>query len=67
MLYKTPDLNLNLEICDTINSSKKTAPRDAAFQIVKYMNLSSAHANLAIPLLDTCAKNCGYPFHIVIS
>ncbi|KAI8897573.1 VHS domain-containing protein [Globomyces pollinis-pini] len=62
-----PDLSINLEIVDLINKHLKTYPRDAAFAIVRQINVSSGNASLALVLLDYCAKNCGYPFHIVMS
>ncbi|KAL2914312.1 ARF-binding protein [Polyrhizophydium stewartii] len=62
-----PNLSLNLEICDMINKTKKTYPRDAAFAILKHVNRgSTTSAYLALTLLDNCVKNCGYPFHIVL-
>lgn len=63
----TPNFSLNLEICELININGKTYPRDAAFSIVKQINYSSSTAALALPLLDNCVKNCGYPFHLVMS
>ncbi|CAK7565320.1 MAG: ARF-binding protein [Sporothrix epigloea] len=63
-----PNLALNLEIADLINSKKGSAPRDAATAIVGYVNHRNANvAILALNLLDICVKNCGYPFHLQIS
>ncbi|KAK7943508.1 ADP-ribosylation factor-binding protein, partial [Apiospora aurea] len=63
-----PNLALNLEIADLINSKKGTAPREAAVAIVGYINHRNTNvALLAINLLDICVKNCGYPFHLQIS
>lgn len=63
-----PNLALNLEIADLINSKKGTAPREAAVAIVQYINHRNANvALLALALLDICVKNCGYPFHLQIS
>ncbi|TLD28885.1 hypothetical protein PspLS_03432 [Pyricularia sp. CBS 133598] len=63
-----PNLALNLEISDLINSKKGTAPREAAMAIVGYINHRNANvALLALHLLDICVKNCGYPFHLQIS
>ncbi|CAK7272114.1 ARF-binding protein [Sporothrix epigloea] len=63
-----PNLALNLEIADLINSKKGSAPRDAATAIVDYVNHRNANvALLALNLLDICVKNCGYPFHLQIS
>lgn len=63
-----PNLALNLEISDLINSKKGTAPREAAMAIVGYINHRNANvALLALHLLDICVKNCGYPFHLQVS
>ncbi|KAH9862086.1 hypothetical protein IAQ61_010288 [Plenodomus lingam] len=63
-----PNLALNLEIADLINSKKGTAPREAAVTIVHYVNHRNQNvALLALNLLDICVKNCGYPFHLQIS
>ncbi|PHH69621.1 hypothetical protein CDD80_6610 [Ophiocordyceps camponoti-rufipedis] len=63
-----PNLALNLEICDLINSKKGSAPREAATAIVGYINHRNPNvALLALHLLDNCVKNCGYPFHLQIS
>ncbi|RGP68299.1 putative arf-binding [Fusarium sporotrichioides] len=62
-----PNLALNLEIADLINSKKGSAPREAATAIVNYINHRNPNvALLAIGLLDICVKNCGYPFHLQI-
>jgi hypothetical protein len=63
-----PNLALNLEIADLINSKKGTAPREAATAIVAFINHRNPNvALLALGLLDICVKNCGYPFHLQIS
>jgi len=63
-----PNLALNLEIADLINSKKGSAPREAAVSIVHYINHRNQNvALLALHLLDICVKNCGYPFHLQIS
>ncbi|KAI3319824.1 VHS-domain-containing protein [Xylariaceae sp. AK1471] len=63
-----PNLALNLEIADLINSKKGTAPREAATSIVNYINSRNPNIGLlALSLLDICVKNCGYPFHLQIS
>ncbi|KAH6562884.1 hypothetical protein BASA62_008885 [Batrachochytrium salamandrivorans] len=60
-------LSLNLEICDLVNKTQKTYPRDCAFAILKHVNRgNNTAAYLALMLLDICVKNCGYPFHLVI-
>ncbi|KAI9710579.1 MAG: hypothetical protein M1820_002715 [Bogoriella megaspora] len=63
-----PNLALNLEITDLINSKKGNAPREAAVAIVNLINNRNPNvSNLALTLLDICVKNCGYPFHLQIS
>ncbi|KAL5628392.1 hypothetical protein BROUX41_003140 [Berkeleyomyces rouxiae] len=63
-----PNLALNLEIVDLINSKKGNAPREAATTIVNYINhRNPTVALLALNLLDICVKNCGYAFHLQIS
>ncbi|EHK99726.1 putative ADP-ribosylation factor-binding protein C25H2.16c [Glarea lozoyensis 74030] len=63
-----PNLALNLEISDLINSKKGNAPREAAVAIVNYINHRNPNVSLlALNLLDICVKNCGYPFHLQIS
>ncbi|KAI0206608.1 ADP-ribosylation factor-binding protein GGA2 [Astrocystis sublimbata] len=63
-----PNLALNLEIADLVNSKKGTAPREAAVAIVNYINSRNPNVGLlALNLLDICVKNCGYPFHLQIA
>ncbi|KAI7908187.1 uncharacterized protein BX663DRAFT_493323 [Cokeromyces recurvatus] len=63
-----PELSINLEICEMINKKQGTAPREAAFTIVKLINSRNMNqAMLALTLLDNCVKNCGYPFHLQIA
>ncbi|OGE58153.1 hypothetical protein PENARI_c001G07461 [Penicillium arizonense] len=63
-----PNLALNLEVADLINSKKGNAPRESAFDIVHLINSRNQNvALLALALLDICVKNCGYPFHLQIS
>ncbi|EEQ87885.1 hypothetical protein RJZ56_003856 [Blastomyces dermatitidis] len=63
-----PNLALNLEVADLINSKKGNAPREAAVSIVQLINSRNPNvALLALALLDICVKNCGYPFHLQIS
>lgn len=63
-----PNLALNIEVADLINSKKGNAPREAAFEIVHLVNSRNQNvALLALSLLDICVKNCGYPFHLQIA
>ncbi|GAA5865922.1 hypothetical protein JCM1840_006302 [Sporobolomyces johnsonii] len=63
-----PNMSLDLEIADLINSKKANTPREAAIQVVRLVNHRNTHvAMLALHLLDILVKNCGYPFHLQIS
>ncbi|AGO12583.1 AaceriAER243Wp [[Ashbya] aceris (nom. inval.)] len=63
-----PDLSLNLDIADYINSKQGAAPREAVLTIVKLINSQGTHtAIFALALLDVLVKNCGYPVHLQIS
>lgn len=63
-----PNLALNLEVVDLINSKKGNAPREGAVTIVQLINHRNPNVSLlALSLLDNCVKNCGYPFHLQIS
>ncbi|KKK22345.1 VHS domain protein [Aspergillus rambellii] len=63
-----PNLALNLEVADLVNSKKGNAPREAALEIVRLINSRNQNVSLlALALLDICVKNCGYPFHLQIS
>ena len=63
-----PNLALNLEIADLINSKKGSTPREAAVAIVNFANHRNPNVSLlALNLLDICVKNCGYQFHLQIS
>ncbi|KAG0657851.1 hypothetical protein C6P46_006213 [Rhodotorula mucilaginosa] len=76
-----PNLSLDLEIADLINSKKANTPREAAVEVVRLINHRNTHvAMLAlhaspsprtvhglVHLLDILVKNCGYPFHLQIS
>ncbi|KAK2628807.1 hypothetical protein QTJ16_001910 [Diplocarpon rosae] len=63
-----PNLAVNLEVADLINSKKGNAPREAAVAIANYINHRNPNVSLlALNLLDICVKNCGYPFHLQIS
>ncbi|KAJ5774470.1 hypothetical protein N7457_009366 [Penicillium paradoxum] len=63
-----PNLALNLEVADLINSKKGNAPRESAFDIVHLINSRNQNvALLALALLDIAVKNCGYPFHLQIA
>ncbi|ORY88230.1 VHS domain-domain-containing protein [Leucosporidium creatinivorum] len=63
-----PNLSLDLEIAELINSKKANTPREAAVEVMRLVNHRHTHvAMLALHLLDILVKNCGYPFHLQIS
>ncbi|KAI9093053.1 VHS domain-containing protein [Phlyctochytrium arcticum] len=66
--YPEPNVALMLEICDMINRKGRSLPRECAFTIVANINSRSQQSAMhALTLLDYCVKNCGYPFHLIIS
>ncbi|PWN49391.1 VHS-domain-containing protein [Violaceomyces palustris] len=63
-----PNLALDLELADYINSKKANTPREAAIETVRKINSRNPHVGmLALSLLDILVKNCGYPFHLQIA
>ncbi|XP_042361730.1 target of Myb protein 1 isoform X3 [Plectropomus leopardus] len=62
------DWTLNMEICDMINSSEE-GPKDAIRAIRKRIvgNKNFKEVMLALTVLETCVKNCGYRFHILVT
>ncbi|KAI0232939.1 ARF-binding protein, partial [Massospora cicadina] len=63
-----PSLALNLEICDHINSKKQNTPHEVSNFLVQLINYREPKvAVLALHLLDTCVRNCGYAFHLQIA
>ncbi|KAK9895112.1 VHS-domain-containing protein [Cystobasidium minutum MCA 4210] len=67
-LLPEPDMALNLEIADVINAKKANTPREAAVEVLKHVNSRNTHESmLALSLLDTLVKNCGYPMHLQIA
>lgn len=64
----SPDLALHLELAEHINRKKANTPREAAMEVVRMINNRNPHvAMLALHLLDTLVKQCGYPFHLQIA
>ncbi|XP_028455152.1 target of Myb1 membrane trafficking protein isoform X2 [Perca flavescens] len=62
------DWALNMEICDMINSSEE-GPRDAVRALKKRIvgNKNFKEVMLALTVLETCVKNCGYRFHVLVT
>jgi len=63
-----PDLGLNLDVADYINSKQGATPREAVLAIEKLVNNGDTQAAVfALSLLDVLVKNCGYSIHLQIS
>ncbi|XP_028311669.1 target of Myb1 membrane trafficking protein isoform X2 [Gouania willdenowi] len=62
------DWELNMEICDMVNTSEE-GPRDAVRAIKKRIvgNKNFKEVMMALTVLETCVKNCGYRFHILVT
>ncbi|XP_075888665.1 target of Myb1 membrane trafficking protein isoform X7 [Nelusetta ayraudi] len=62
------DWGLNMEICDMVNGCEE-GPRDAVKAIKKRIagNKNFKEVMLALTVLETCVKNCGYRFHILVT
>nr|XP_043890768.1 target of Myb protein 1 isoform X1 [Solea senegalensis] len=62
------DWAMNMEICDIINSSED-GPKDAVRAIKKRIvsNTNFKEVMLVLSVLETCVKNCGYRFHILVT
>ncbi|WFD34767.1 ARF-binding protein [Malassezia cuniculi] len=68
VLVETPNLSLELELADYVNTKRANTPREAAFEVVHKVNSRIAHVGmLALHLLDILVKNCGYPMHLQIA
>lgn len=64
----SPNLALNLELADYVNTKKANTPREAAFETVRKINSRNPHVGmLGLALLDILVKNCGYPFHLQVA
>lgn len=63
-----PNLPVELELADYVNTKKANTPREAAFAVVDRVNSRMPHVGLlALHLLDILVKNCGYPMHLQIA
>jgi len=63
-----PNLPLALEFADYINTKRANTAREAAFEIVEYVNSRIPHVGmLALHLLDILVKNCGFLMHLQIA
>ncbi|XP_066497614.1 TOM1-like protein 2 isoform X2 [Hoplias malabaricus] len=62
------DWTLNMEICDIINETEE-GPKDAIRAIKKRLggNRNFREVMLALTVLETCVKNCGHRFHVLVA
>ncbi|CAG03295.1 unnamed protein product, partial [Tetraodon nigroviridis] len=67
-LLQSEDWALNLEICDIINETED-GPRDSVKAIRRRIvgNKSFREVMLALTVLETCVKNCGHRFHVLVA
>ncbi|XP_060696757.1 TOM1-like protein 2 isoform X4 [Hemiscyllium ocellatum] len=65
---QTEDWALNMEICDIINETEE-GPKDAIRALKKRLsgNKNYREVMLALTILETCVKNCGHRFHILVA
>ncbi|XP_037663865.1 TOM1-like protein 2 isoform X2 [Choloepus didactylus] len=62
------DWALNMEICDIINETEE-GPKDAIRALKKRLsgNRNYREVMLALTVLETCVKNCGHRFHVLVA
>ncbi|XP_030646692.1 TOM1-like protein 2 isoform X3 [Chanos chanos] len=62
------DWTLNMEICDIINETEE-GPKDAIRAVKKRLNGNRNYREvmLALTVLETCVKNCGHRFHVLVA
>nr|XP_033819227.1 TOM1-like protein 2 isoform X7 [Geotrypetes seraphini] len=62
------DWTLNMEICDIINETEE-GPKDAIRALKKRLNGNKNYREvmLALTVLETCVKNCGHRFHVLVA
>ncbi|XP_063047698.1 TOM1-like protein 2 isoform X3 [Engraulis encrasicolus] len=62
------DWTLNMEICDIINETEE-GPKDAIRAVKKRLNgnRNFREVMLALTVLETCVKNCGHRFHMLVA
>ncbi|XP_069917669.1 TOM1-like protein 2 isoform X1 [Oryctolagus cuniculus] len=65
---QSEDWTLNMEICDIINETEE-GPRDAIRALKKRLNGNRNYREvmLALTVLETCVKNCGHRFHVLVA
>ncbi|XP_018617593.1 TOM1-like protein 2 isoform X1 [Scleropages formosus] len=62
------DWTLNMEICDIINETEE-GPKDAVRALKKRLNGNKnfREVMLTLTVLETCVKNCGHRFHVLVA
>ncbi|XP_006170390.1 target of Myb protein 1 isoform X3 [Tupaia chinensis] len=65
---QSEDWALNMEICDIINETEE-GPKDAFRALKKRIvgNKNFHEVMLALTVLETCVKNCGHRFHLLVA
>nr|XP_057945641.1 target of Myb1 membrane trafficking protein-like isoform X2 [Doryrhamphus excisus] len=65
---QSEDWGLNMEICDIINETDE-GPRDAVKAIKKRIvgSKNFREIMLALTVLESCVKNCGHRFHVLVA
>ncbi|KAG7491825.1 hypothetical protein MATL_G00008170 [Megalops atlanticus] len=65
---QSEDWTLNMEICDIINETEE-GPKDAIRAVKKRLNGNRNYREvmLALTVLETCVKNCGHRFHVLVA
>ncbi|XP_053325193.1 target of Myb1 membrane trafficking protein [Spea bombifrons] len=65
---RSEDWALNMEICDVINETDE-GPKDAIRALKKRIvgNKNFQEVILALTVLETCVKNCGHRFHVLVA
>ncbi|XP_055993458.1 target of Myb1 membrane trafficking protein isoform X2 [Sorex fumeus] len=65
---QSEDWALNMEICDIINETEE-GPKDAFRAVKKRIsgNRNFHEVMLALTVLETCVKNCGHRFHVLVA
>ncbi|XP_043924004.1 target of Myb protein 1 isoform X2 [Protopterus annectens] len=65
---QSEDWALNMDICDVINETEE-GPKDAIRALKKRIvgNKNFHEVMLALTVLETCVKNCGHRFHVLVA
>lgn len=65
---RSEDWAINMEICDIINETED-GPKDAIRALRKRIagNKNFHEVMLALTVLETCVKNCGHRFHVLVA